>query len=230
MKYIVFSLAFLICFLASSDDLYSTDCENVGCDSTFTNERVEIELPQFPGCDITILYEWRQCGDTIEIQVVGFREPDPTGPCLALLDSLDNSGVPNWDFLRRFLEDARVELVKQYFMEEYNAAAPFNKHLFECPNGKKYYNYQWRACTKWKYGLTSFEIDGITYEGWFFYTEECDDYACCEEQFEICFNTTTQQLEIYRALTNKVAGDCDNGIGTGSESGCSTPCQIFFID
>lgn len=86
----LFILLIVILFGVSS---YNTNaaCENISCDSVFTEESVDIALPQFPGCTVTFMYRWRVCGDTTEIIFHGFIYPDTTAPCLALLDSLEDS-------------------------------------------------------------------------------------------------------------------------------------------
>ena len=229
-KIIIFFLLVFSIFIASTE-IGKADCENTGCDTTFTQERVLMEFPQFPGCTIEILYEWRRCADTIEINVDGFREPITTGPCGVLHDSLFTvSGTPRWDFLNKFLENARIELVKQYFMTEYNNTSPYDKYKIECPNGRMYFNYHWRKCTKWELVYQTIEVGEYTLEGWFFMKVDCESTACCEEQISICYNITTQQLEFNRALTSHVSGNCDNGAGTSTESGCTTPCEGIFIE
>lgn len=229
-KVIMLLLLFVSLFLVNTSESFS-NCENQGCDSTYTNERVFLELPDYPGCPIEFLYQWRRCNDTVEISMVGFAEPDSTGPCSFLYDSLLSIfGNPNWIFMRNLLEKARVELVKHNFMQEYMAAAPYDKFLYECPIGKKYYNYNWRKCTKWEYSYQIIHFGDFTFEGWFFSKVDCESYACCEEQISICFNTVTQQIEIFRALTSHVSGNCDDSGGTSTESGCSTPCEGIFIN
>lgn len=231
MKYLVFSFALLICFLASSNDLYSSDCENVGCDSssTFTMESDILELPQYPGCFISMNYEWRICGDTTEIRIRGYSVSD-TGACSILYDSLYPGGTTNWEFSSYVYELLRLELVKHNFMNLYNAASPFDKPDYECPNGNKYYNYGWKSCYRWELQTETINIEGLPpFELTTFNYVECDSEACCEETMEICYNTTTQQLEMTRELTNHVAGDCEEGIITNTESGCATPCGGLLI-
>jgi len=231
MKYLVFSLAFLICFLANSDDLYSSNCENFGCDSsfTFTMESDILELPQFPGCFISMNYEWRRCGDTTEIRIRGYSISD-TGACSILYDSLYPGGVTDWEFSYRVYDLLRIELVKHNFMNLYNAASPFDKADYECPNGNKYFSYGWKSCVKWEVVFETFYFNGIPFEGMILTQVECEGEACCEETMEVCYNTTTQQLEMTRTLTNHLAGDCDDKQGNSFESNWTTPCSGTYIE
>lgn len=127
------------------------------------------------------------------------------------------------------MEYARLELVKINFMAQYNAADQFDKHLYHCPNGRKYYSYLWKSCQKWvrKYGL--YDDGVISYFGWYFELEDCGGEVCCEEQINVCFNTTTQQLNIFRQLTSHVSGECPENVPNEFESHCSTPCKIIYI-
>lgn len=232
MKYLVFSLAFLICFLANSDDLYSSNCENFVCDSTitFTLESDILELPQFPGCFITMSYEWRTCNDSTEIRIRGYSVSD-TGACSILYDSLYSGGGTNWEFSYYVYDLLRIELVKHSFMNKYNAASPFDKPDFECPNGNKYYSYGWKSCVKWELDLVTVNFPGFPpFETLMFTQVECEGEACCEETMVICYNTTTQQLGMTRTLTNHVAGDCGDDEGTNTESNCITPCSGTYIE
>jgi hypothetical protein len=229
MKYLVFSLAFLICFLANSDDLYSSNCENFGCDSTFTMESDILELPQYPGCFISMNYEWRRCGDTTEIRVRGYSISD-TGACSILYDSLYPGGVTDWEFSYYVYDLLRIELVKHNFMAEYDNAPPYRKPEYECPTGQKYYSYGWKSCFKWELVPATFYINGVPYEVLIFGQVECEAEACCEETMEVCYNKTTQQLEMTRTLTNYVAGDCGDGESTNAESNCLNPCSGGYLD
>ena len=227
MKFLVFSFTLLIFIFAGGNDLYSSNCENFGCDTTFTMESELIELPQYPDCYISFNYEWRRCGDTTEIRVRGYSIAD-TGGCSVIYDSLYSGGTPNWDFQKHLRELLRLELVKQSFMNLYSNASPFDKYKFECPTGQKYYSYGWKSCTKWE--LSTITVGNPPFQMAIYTQVECEEEACCEETMEICYNTTTQQLEMTRTLTNHLAGDCDEGENTNSESSCSTPCSGTYIE
>ncbi len=225
----LFILLIVILFAVSSYKINAA-CENISCDSVFTEESVDIALPQFPGCTVIFFYRWRVCSDTIEITFHGFVHPDTTAPCLALLDSLkDANGNPNWDYFDVLMEYARLELVKINFMAQYNAADPYDKHLYQCPNGRKYYTYLWKTCQKWvsKYGEVT--IGEYTLTLWYFEIEDCGGTICCEEQIDVCFNTTTQQLDISRQLTSHVSGECPEIEPTETESSCSSPCNSIYV-
>jgi hypothetical protein len=168
--------------------------------TTFSQTSVWMELPSWPGCPIKITYQYRICpGGITELRMVGFDWPDANDPdCAGLLSTIQTStGSPNWAGIEQVSLEAESTLPQVLFMNAYNAALPLDKASFECPNGKRLYQGVRASCHRW---IEIQRWSGTPHFSqlleWVVRFESCNEVGCCKEEQEICYNTSTHEMEV----------------------------------
>jgi hypothetical protein len=172
-----------------------------------------MEVPGYPGCPIRFDYGYRTCQPSgkIEYRIIGFTWPPSADPnCTALLSALNNSSTKDAT-IRELEEKASQVLPSVLFMNAYNAAFPGDKPNYECPNGRVIYRGIISSCERYVEIKRTVERPwGQEIVEWIVRFENCNDEACCVELRELCYNTSTNQLEETVSIsTNTDLEPCD---------------------
>lgn len=156
----------------------------------------DIEVPEFPGCTLSVKYCWRECQSTtphtIQIKYCSL---------LFLYDCQACDVV--WAFLRPngTLSERRIRMLETYIFKKitldkfiiwYQGAPQQIKDLVECGSGY-HAKYQWwkGSCGAHCYYTTIEE--GITIKH--LTPLDCTELYCCGIQIKYCYNSATQQVE-----------------------------------
>lgn len=189
------------------------DCEFVASGSGSET----FEVPGYPGCSVTYVYSWRRCSDG----KVYFGERKiywqfPVGDCDDYFDALYDGTNINKDFANWIMEVGLTKVQEKLFLNEYNNAAPWNKYLYECPNGKQHYYGVKASCASFVLKIRySFYIPPFGYINVYELSMlSCDETSCCVKKTSICYNTSTQQTEITESWEHLPTADPDCHLDT----------------
>jgi hypothetical protein len=199
MKRLWLLTGFLLVLMAGMTSRLKADDNCYLCNTTpWQLASRTIYLPAYPNCPINVSYLWRKCPNGItEVSESGWSF-DPSVPgCSGFENDLYPNGThnfPDWNFAKMITEDAIRQTIQQTFIDAYTAALPWEKKQFECDSSKITYRAIQAGCTGYyEVGTT---IGTIDYQYGYIAVSDCETTACCIETMELCFNTTTQQLDI----------------------------------
>lgn len=219
---------FLITIIASavifSHNLFSesydvadvSSCFDSEC-GDFTSGSKPITLPQFPGCTITVDYQFRSCNGKIEMFIEGWTLGTN---CNSVWDYYWDMGSPFPDptlniykylEVRNWIED---ELLLTMFEDFYNELEPIDRLDYQCGGTSQFRITATRAkcesvCWYWDELRTHPIQIGAT---------NCSIGECCIREWEMCWNDAHQRIE--KTLVNTTI----TGGGLACEE--NTPIQI----
>ncbi|MFN9303732.1 MAG: hypothetical protein ACK6BZ_01805 [Candidatus Kapaibacterium sp.] len=214
-----------------------SDCEN----PIITSDTVHFYHPLFPTCKIIASYSVRRCPDG-RVEIITRGVGYGSGPeCSGLAVWLQTAGFEFTNHDDLWIMAYRAASEKD-FQKRYNLLLSVNQgFLIECPNGYETYEMHRAQCVK----FCTYN-DAIGTMMWY-QQITCNSSACCIFKRKICFNTTTQQMEVTetRMQTNQGA-NCTSattscpltmqiqlpgilmprtGIFAGFETDCNVPCD-----
>lgn len=214
-----------------------SDCEN----PIITSDTVHFKHPLFPTCKIIASYSVRRCPDG-RVEIITRGVGYGSGPeCSGLAAWLQTAGFEFTNHDELWIMAYRAASEKD-FQKRYSLLLSVNQgFLLECPNGYENYEMHRAQCVK----FCTYN-DAIGQMMWY-QQVTCNSNACCIFKRKICFNTTTQQMEITETRTHSNQGaNCTStttlcpptmllsGPGIvapreipfdGVETDCSVPCD-----
>jgi hypothetical protein len=166
---------------------------------------------------VTYVYSWRKCSNG----KVYFGErkiywPFPTGDCDDYFEDLYDGNEIDKDFANWVMEIGLTKVQEKFFLNEYNNAAPWNKHLYECPYGVQHHYGVKASCASFVLKIRySFPMPfGPPINVYELVMLPCDETSCCVKKTTICYNTTTQQTEITESWDYLPSADPDCHLDT----------------
>ncbi len=220
---------------------WEVNCES-DCDVAPALRDTTFYHPNFPNCPIFVEYYFRKCPNG-KVEIITNRIAWGTGSGCAGLEAwlqTPGSEFSNSDLLWVMAYRAAAE---HDFMTRYKRQLLINEgFLLECPNGSLSYEFHRAQCVK----FCAYD-DSFAQQSWL-QQIVCNANACCKIERRICFNTTTQQMEITEIRTQENQGaNCETTIilcpasivvGQGSTTGprtiplnpnfsteCGVPCD-----
>jgi len=239
MKTILIIIAFLFVGNITSFSQVISPCNDENCTDPYHSASKTFYMPCCPNCPITVNYLWHICNGAIEIEIQSIGYNNPVTPfCASLVSWLYDQGS-SFDNIKQMYHLAYEEIAKQTFMIEYNSLPANVKYLLECPNGNRKYGFTVASCTHYcGYNDFAAQMSRIV-------QLSCNATNCCKIEYRICWNTTTQQVDVVRTTTLIGTPNCPTtppecpatypapGIYTTGQAppdmifdGRSTPCGI----
>lgn len=199
IKLLVIVLA-LFCSAHQLKAQFENNCDSECENPIITSDTVHFKHPLFPTCTIIANYSVRRCPDG-RVEVITTAVGYGSGPeCSGLALWLQTPGYnfTNHDELWLMAYQAASE---KDFKQRYNLLLSVNQgFLLECPNGYENYEMHRAQCVKF---CTYNDVVG----NMMWYQQiTCNSNACCIFKRKICFNTTTQQMEITETRTHSNQG------------------------
>jgi len=195
MKTILLVIVIIFMHSNASFSQVISDCNPGGCSTPFTSSSTTFTMPGFPGCTITVYFLHRICNgkEEVEIQTIGYNNPPDIG-CTSFLTWLYDP-LYTVDHVNQLWWTAEEEAAKFLFLGYYNSLPPTSKFLLQCPNG--YYNYDFykSACNHYC-GYTDNYHNKLQ-----IVQLACSTSICCKIEYKICWNTTTQQMDVVKTTT-----------------------------
>ncbi len=215
MNYIKLTVAILAIALMSNN-VNANDCfGGTNCGPWSTNSMSKTFTPEdYPGCEVTVHYITRLCDGEIQIDFIGMSySGDTPSPCddltYALTGGQGLGAYPDPFLLAELYTEGYDKTAHSIFQDFYNDAPnslDYDQEDMECPN---------------KYTLkTSFNAPCITFAYAYKYigpygdymveikSASCDESACCNVEYEMCYDTNTQTIISTRTTSSDPSGDC----------------------
>lgn len=176
-----------------------------GCGAWSTAELyTTFTLPIAPLCTLKAFYRYRICNGVTQVEILRYEYPGPIAPP-------ECSALKSWFQAYPLISQKELWLasmsaaMRNLFAQRY-AALPDNlKFLLECPNGTQtFHGYVVNCMKQCAYNDPYNNVMRIQFA-------RCGGYRCCRLVSVICYNTSTQTMEVTQTVEQVGATDgCDN--------------------
>jgi hypothetical protein len=173
---------------------HDTECENVQWQPIVNTY---VTIPELPNCTIAVGGYMRVCDGQIEIVIMGYNILGPSQDCIDDFNSLTDEQKNNLQ-----LSIYRV-LTLKLFQDYYNSLPPHLKLIAQCNGngGQITYKGIMSSCNKTCYYWCN-GGNGATLQA---EVVNCSEFCCVYER-KICFNTTTNDVQVTESWTNNIIG------------------------
>jgi len=182
----------IIALFFSTFNLYSiVSCYNRFEDCTdWTEDEVTIQIPDFPGCNITVYYRTRICDGIVQIYQDWFKLQN-TQACWDLWDCIAPewpNPVWNWGCVERVREAAYKQVSYLYFLEQTQNMTDNEKEQFLCGSNNFITTHAYFTDVCRKFCIKLVISPEPPYAHIYVVEGECTNEICCTIELKYCFN------------------------------------------
>lgn len=220
------------CDIPCYDNQY---CSNPG---PWVYQWTEVELPQFPGCTMTVEFctrrcENNECSHTIQIKICKVHFLYSCQPCELVWQFVAPEGRLNARRVRMLFTEIIKQITLESFVFFYEGLPQELKERVECGVGC-HAKYQWwkGSCVAYCY-YTKYDDQGNLRR--YIKSLTCYSDLCCGIEFRYCYNSQEQRVErteirltdpqVDCSTMSPPPGPCDPGSLDEQISECGSECE-----